>query len=198
MALNPPAQPGLATARLDRFLAENHPPTPFVVVDADVVRARCDALRQALPSAEIYTRSRQTPPQRSFPPWRLSAPISIWRARGSSIYAWACIFRSSGSPSVIRSNARALLQERRPLASAFTPLTALRSSRRWPVACLVRVSSAAANLKQGRGMAVDAKIRLRVPYGGRSPGRRAATWAVPGRRVLSCGLATDRSAGRGC
>jgi ornithine decarboxylase len=55
MALNPPAQPGLATARLDRFLAENHPPTPFVVVDLDVARARYDALRQALPSASsIY------------------------------------------------------------------------------------------------------------------------------------------------
>ena len=54
MALNRPAQSGLATSHLDRFLAENHPPTPFVVVDLDVVRARYDALRQALPSAEIY------------------------------------------------------------------------------------------------------------------------------------------------
>jgi ornithine decarboxylase len=54
MALNRPAQSGLATPHLDRFLAENHPPTPFVVVDLEVVRARCDALRQALPSAEIY------------------------------------------------------------------------------------------------------------------------------------------------
>jgi len=54
MALNRPAQSGLATPHLDRFLAENHPPTPFVVVDLEVVRARYDALRQALPSAEIH------------------------------------------------------------------------------------------------------------------------------------------------
>jgi hypothetical protein len=40
MALDPSAQSALATPRLDRFLAENHPPTPFVVVDLDVVRAR--------------------------------------------------------------------------------------------------------------------------------------------------------------
>lgn len=52
--LNPQAQSGNATAQLDRFLAENHPATPFVVVDLEVVRARYDALRQALPSAEIY------------------------------------------------------------------------------------------------------------------------------------------------
>jgi ornithine decarboxylase len=54
MALDQPEQPGLATTRLDRFLAENHPPTPFVVVDLDVVRARYNALREALPAAEIY------------------------------------------------------------------------------------------------------------------------------------------------
>jgi Pyridoxal-dependent decarboxylase, C-terminal sheet domain len=60
---------------------------------------------------------------------------------------------------------------------------------------LIRATKRHADRKQGRGMAVDAQIRLRVPYGGRSPGRCAATWAVPGRRVVSSGLATDRSAG---
>jgi ornithine decarboxylase len=54
MALQQSEQLGLATERLDRFLTENHPPTPFVVLDLDVVRARYEALRQALPSAAIY------------------------------------------------------------------------------------------------------------------------------------------------
>jgi len=58
MVLNRPAQSGPATARLDRFLAEHRPPTPFIVVDLDVVRARYDVLRRALPSAESITRSR--------------------------------------------------------------------------------------------------------------------------------------------
>lgn len=44
---------GAPTLQLDRFLAENHPPTPFVVLDLDVVRARYAALRQALPAAAI-------------------------------------------------------------------------------------------------------------------------------------------------
>jgi ornithine decarboxylase len=40
--------------RLDRFLAERQPPTPCIVLDLDVVRARYAALRQVLPAAEIY------------------------------------------------------------------------------------------------------------------------------------------------
>jgi hypothetical protein len=42
------------TARIDRLLAERRPPTPCIVLDLDVVRARYRALRQALPSAQIY------------------------------------------------------------------------------------------------------------------------------------------------
>jgi ornithine decarboxylase len=45
---------GAPTARIDRFLCENHPPTPFIVLDLDIVRARYSALRQVLPSAAIY------------------------------------------------------------------------------------------------------------------------------------------------
>ena len=44
----------MPTLKLDRFLAKKHPPTPFIVVDLDVVRSRNNTLRQALPSAEIY------------------------------------------------------------------------------------------------------------------------------------------------
>ena len=43
---------GIPTAR--RFLSEVHPPTPFIVLDLDIVRARYAALRQALPGAAIY------------------------------------------------------------------------------------------------------------------------------------------------
>ena len=43
-----------STPRLDQFLAEKNPPTPFLVLDLDVVRARYQALREALPGAEIY------------------------------------------------------------------------------------------------------------------------------------------------
>lgn len=47
-------QPGAPTLRLERLLCENHPPTPFIVLDLDTVRARYAALRQALPAAAIY------------------------------------------------------------------------------------------------------------------------------------------------
>lgn len=45
---------GAPTARLDRFLAGQRLPTPCVIVDLDIVRARFAALREALPAAEIY------------------------------------------------------------------------------------------------------------------------------------------------
>src|SRR5262249_31751445 len=45
---------GVPTLRLDRFLVENDLPTPFVVHDLDIVRARYTALREALPTAAIY------------------------------------------------------------------------------------------------------------------------------------------------
>lgn len=43
-----------STPRLDQFLMERRPPTPFLVLDLDVVRARYQALRQVLPNTEIY------------------------------------------------------------------------------------------------------------------------------------------------
>src|SRR5271166_470752 len=45
---------GAPTARLDQFLSEVHPSTPFIVLDLEIVRARYAALRQALPAAAIY------------------------------------------------------------------------------------------------------------------------------------------------
>ncbi|MGH7068276.1 MAG: hypothetical protein ACREEU_10890, partial [Acetobacteraceae bacterium] len=45
---------GSPTARLDRLLAETRLPTPFLILDLDVVRARYAALRESLPTAEIY------------------------------------------------------------------------------------------------------------------------------------------------
>jgi ornithine decarboxylase len=42
------------TERLDRFFGDHPPPTPFVVLDLDVVRARYAELRRALPEAEIF------------------------------------------------------------------------------------------------------------------------------------------------
>ncbi len=44
----------LSWARLDRFLADKRPPTPFVAVDLAVVRARYKGLAEALPEAKIY------------------------------------------------------------------------------------------------------------------------------------------------
>lgn len=40
--------------RIDRFLAQQRPPTPCVIVDLEVVRERYRALRAAMPFAEIY------------------------------------------------------------------------------------------------------------------------------------------------
>ncbi len=42
------------TAKIDRFLSDNRPPTPFVVVDVDVVGERYEQLAAALPAARIY------------------------------------------------------------------------------------------------------------------------------------------------
>ena len=42
------------TERIDRFLTEQQPPTPCVVIDLDVVRQRHGALRDMLPDATIY------------------------------------------------------------------------------------------------------------------------------------------------
>lgn len=42
------------TPKIARFLADRRLPTPFLVVDCDVVAANYEALRAALPSAEIY------------------------------------------------------------------------------------------------------------------------------------------------
>lgn len=52
MPLNHP-EIGL-TLRLDQFLAKHCRPTPFLVLDLDIVRARYQALRQILPGTEIY------------------------------------------------------------------------------------------------------------------------------------------------
>lgn len=42
------------TERIDRFLTEQQPPTPCLVIDLDVVRQRHNALRALLPDATIY------------------------------------------------------------------------------------------------------------------------------------------------
>jgi ornithine decarboxylase len=42
------------TARHERFFAERRPPTPYLVIDLDIVRARYAELRAALPAASIY------------------------------------------------------------------------------------------------------------------------------------------------
>jgi ornithine decarboxylase len=45
---------GVERARLDRFLAENRPPTPCIVLDLDTVRAQYRALQACFPSVDIY------------------------------------------------------------------------------------------------------------------------------------------------
>ncbi len=45
---------GFESARLDRFLAENRPPTPCIVLDLDTVRAQYRALQACFPSVDIY------------------------------------------------------------------------------------------------------------------------------------------------
>ena len=42
------------TKKIDRFLAEQHPPTPFLVVDTDIVADNYKRLRSAVPGAGIY------------------------------------------------------------------------------------------------------------------------------------------------
>jgi len=45
---------GSPTARQDQFVAETRPPTPFLILDLDIIRARYAALCKRLPTAEIY------------------------------------------------------------------------------------------------------------------------------------------------
>jgi ornithine decarboxylase len=42
------------TARIDRFFAERNPPTPCIVVDREIVRARYKAMAALFPAASIY------------------------------------------------------------------------------------------------------------------------------------------------
>jgi ornithine decarboxylase len=56
-----PASENIERRRIDRFLTERHPATPFVVVDLDIVGARYAALRQALPAATIYCAVKANP-----------------------------------------------------------------------------------------------------------------------------------------
>jgi ornithine decarboxylase len=51
-----PTSPDLSsvTPKLERFLASNTPPTPFVVVDVDRVEQRYHELRSAVPAAHVY------------------------------------------------------------------------------------------------------------------------------------------------
>jgi diaminopimelate decarboxylase len=42
------------TARMDRFLKDARPASPCVILDTDVVRSRHEALRKALPKADIF------------------------------------------------------------------------------------------------------------------------------------------------
>ena len=48
-----PERPG-TTPKLERFLASTSAPTPFVVVDVDVVEERYRTLRRAVPAAAVY------------------------------------------------------------------------------------------------------------------------------------------------
>jgi ornithine decarboxylase len=50
-AANPPTG---VTSKLERFLASTSAPTPFVVVDVDVVEERYHSLRAAVPAAQVY------------------------------------------------------------------------------------------------------------------------------------------------
>lgn len=54
MLLNHSEQESALTLRLDRFLVEQCPLTPFLVLDLDVVRARYQALQRVLPTTDIY------------------------------------------------------------------------------------------------------------------------------------------------
>jgi len=48
------ADPAVMPARIERFLAEENPPTPCLVIDLDVVEERYRALVAALPGTEVY------------------------------------------------------------------------------------------------------------------------------------------------
>ncbi|MDP6688143.1 MAG: type III PLP-dependent enzyme [Alphaproteobacteria bacterium] len=42
------------TEKINRFIAEQDPPTPFLVVDLDIVAARFEEMRRQMPSVEIF------------------------------------------------------------------------------------------------------------------------------------------------
>lgn len=50
-AIDPPL---VTTPKLERFLASNALPTPYVVVDVDEIERRYRELRSALPVAQVY------------------------------------------------------------------------------------------------------------------------------------------------
>jgi len=52
-ASEPTLLAGIDLSRIDRFLADRHPPTPCLVVDLDIVRAKYRALQAVFPSATI-------------------------------------------------------------------------------------------------------------------------------------------------
>lgn len=49
-----PSEMGSPSERIDQFLAAERLATPCLIIDLDIVRARYEALRRALPQAEIY------------------------------------------------------------------------------------------------------------------------------------------------
>ena len=59
----PADTPSVPTAKLEQFLRDNDPATPFVVVDVDVVAERYDQLAAAVPAARIYYAVKANPAQ---------------------------------------------------------------------------------------------------------------------------------------
>jgi len=49
------------TSAIDRFLAEQHPTTPCIVIDLDIVRAKYRALQAVLPTAKILYAVKENP-----------------------------------------------------------------------------------------------------------------------------------------
>jgi ornithine decarboxylase len=134
---------GLAPARLDRFLAEDHPPTPFVVLDLDVVRARYEALRRALPSAAIYYAVKANPAPEVVDTlaalganFDLASPGELDICLGQKIPPQRLSFGNT-------IKRESTIAEASAAGVGLTPSTARQSSKSWPVPRPVRMSSAA-------------------------------------------------------
>ena len=112
------------TRKIARFLADQEPATPCLVVDLDVVAANYRKLRQAMPDAAIYYAVKANP-AREILDLLVSLGASFDTAASTkSTWCWPRALTHHVSRSAIRSRSTVTLPPPTHAASASTPSTA--------------------------------------------------------------------------